>query len=55
MLKLGFIVTYENKELVYKLKAPIRNIGVILWGQLLFRKKNTKLRFSGYLGSGLGE
>ena len=48
-------MTYQHKDLVYKLNAPIRNIGILLWGQLLFRKKNTKLKISGYPGSGLGE
>ena len=55
LIKLGFIVTYEPGDTVYKEGVPIRNLGIILWGQLLFKKKRTKLKFSGYAGSGVGE
>ena len=54
LVKLGFIVTYEPNDIIYKEGAPIRNIGIILWGQVLYKKKRTKLKFSGYAGSGLG-
>ena len=52
---MGFVVTYEPGDVVYKQNVPIRNLGILLWGQLLFKKKKTKFKFTGYPGSGLGE
>ena len=54
LLKLGSIVTYHVGEAVYKQGAPIRNIGILLLGQTLLRKKTTKFRFNCYPGAAFG-
>jgi hypothetical protein len=55
LLKLGLIVTYQAGEAIYKQDVPIRNVGILLWGQTLLRKRQTKFKFNCYPGSAFGE
>lgn len=55
LVKLGFIRTYEAGDMVYKQGASIRNLGLLLWGKTVLRKKQTKFKFNCSPGAAFGE
>lgn len=54
LLKLGFITTYQPKQVIYQENAPIRNIGILLWGEAALRKRNTRLKLTLFPGFAIG-
>ena len=55
LLQLGFISQYLRQGVIHMEQVPSRNLGIILWGEAILRRKHHEAQFHLVPGFAIGE